>query len=471
MNDLDLLRQFTRDQSQDAFSALVKRHLGLVYSAALRQVRSPQLAEEVAQSVFTDLARSASRLKSHTVLTAWLYEVTRRTAINVVRGETRRRLREQIALEMNAINANADDWMQIEPLLDEAMQALDDTDRTAVLLRFFENKSLREVGQALGTTDDTARKRVNRAVERLHEFFTKRGVTISSSGLVVVITTNAVQAAPVGLAGAISTAAVVAGTTATGFSATLIELIASTKVKTAAITAAVGIGTGTWVFLQERAIADGRHDHRALVAQLAPLAETRAESERLDAERRLQIEAQRQRDELLRLRGQVAGLRNQLAERLAATAIAAAEIKRPLPDPPNASFRLAEAKDVGMGTPMATYQTRWWAGRTANFERFRQTWVEAPEVSEREKKRGLRQMETHYKAVSGTNGTRWVEDYQEARLVRQKLSDDETEIELTVQSRGTAGWQSGSIRLRRVGDEWKFLMLMQTNALTPDIPE
>jgi len=171
--------------------------------------------EEVAQSVFTDLARNAARLKPDTILTAWLYEVTRRTAINVVRGEARRQLREKIALEMNAMNANADDWTQIEPLLDEAMHALDDTDRTAVLLRFFENKSLREVGQTLGTTDDTARKRVNRAVEHLREFFAKRGVTVGASGLVTVISTNAVQAAPVGLAVAISTAALTVTTITT----------------------------------------------------------------------------------------------------------------------------------------------------------------------------------------------------------------------------------------------------------------
>src|SRR5688572_18093121 len=94
-DDLALLTQFTRDQSQDAFTALVQRHLGLVYCAALRQVRSPQLAEEIAQSVFTDLARSAARLGPNTILTAWLYQVTRRTAINVVRGEARRRVREQ----------------------------------------------------------------------------------------------------------------------------------------------------------------------------------------------------------------------------------------------------------------------------------------------------------------------------------------------------------------------------------------
>src|SRR6266542_44901 len=115
--DLDLLREFTRDQSQHAFTALVQRHLDLVYCAALRQVRSHQLAEEVAQSVFTDLARNAARLKSDTILTAWLNTITRRTAIDLIRRESRRQLREQIALEMNAMNPTADDWTQIESLL------------------------------------------------------------------------------------------------------------------------------------------------------------------------------------------------------------------------------------------------------------------------------------------------------------------------------------------------------------------
>jgi RNA polymerase sigma factor (sigma-70 family) len=191
-SDLDLLGQFTRDHSQDAFPALVNRHVNLVYSAALRQARSPQLAEEVAQSVFADLARNADKLKSDTILTAWLYQVARRTAIDVVRRESRRQLREQIASEMNTMNATAADWTHIKPFLDEAMDALDDTDRTAVLLRYFENKTLREVGATLGTTDDAAQKRVSRAIERLREFFAKRGVTVDASGLVVVISANAV---------------------------------------------------------------------------------------------------------------------------------------------------------------------------------------------------------------------------------------------------------------------------------------
>ena len=236
-NDLALLREFIRDQSQDAFTALVQRHLGLVYCAALRQVRSPQLAEEVAQSVFTDLARNAARLKPDTVLSAWLYEVTRRTAINVVRGESRRQLREQIALEMNAMNATSDDWRQIEPLLDDAMHALDDTDRTAILLRYFENKSLRDVGESLGTTDDTARKRVSRAVERLREFFTKSGVTVGASGLALAISDHAVQEAPVGLAVTISTATALAGKTATVGKAMAMTTLQKTLVAAAFVTA------------------------------------------------------------------------------------------------------------------------------------------------------------------------------------------------------------------------------------------
>lgn len=252
--DQVLLVEFSRDQSQDAFTALVQRHLGLVYCAALRQVRSSQLAEEVAQSVFVDLARNAGRLKPDTNLTAWLYEVTRRTAINVVRAEARRQLREQIALEMNAMNATADDWTQIEPLLEEAMHALDEADRTAILLRFFENKSLREVGETLGTTDDTARKRVNRAVERLREFLSKGGVTVGASGLVLALSASAVQAAPVGLAATISTAAL-AGTTmtATAGAATLNAIAMTTLQKALLTTTLIALVVAAPFVIQHRA--------------------------------------------------------------------------------------------------------------------------------------------------------------------------------------------------------------------------
>lgn len=235
-SDLDLLRRFARENAQDAFAEVVRRHLNLVFSAALRQVRSPQLAEEVAQSVFADLARNARKLKPDTILPSWLYSVTRRTAIDAIRKESRRRLREQTAVEMNDMNATANDWTQIAPLLDDAMAALDETDRSAILLRYFENKNLREVGESLGTSDDVAQKRVSRAVERLREFFSKRNVTIGASGLAVLISANGVQSAPVGLSAVILT--VITGTTKT-LGLTMIQKLLITGITATAVGSAV----------------------------------------------------------------------------------------------------------------------------------------------------------------------------------------------------------------------------------------
>jgi RNA polymerase sigma factor (sigma-70 family) len=317
--DLDLLRQFTRDRSQDAFTTLVKRHVNLVHSAALRQVRSPQLAEEVAQSVFADLARHAAELKPGTVLTAWLYQVTRWTAIDVVRKESRRQLREQIAVEMTNMNATAADWTHIAPLLDDAMAALDETDRSAILLRYFENQSLREVGAALGTSDDAAQKRVSRAVEQLREFFSQRNVTIGASGLVVVISANAVQAAPIGLAATISAAAVLAGTavhTSTVIAAT--KAIAMTTIQKALITATLAVVAGAGIYEAHQA-AQLREQNQTLQQQQAPLADQiqQMQRERDDATNRLAdlqdelAKANSNNLELLKLRNEVTMLKRQ----------------------------------------------------------------------------------------------------------------------------------------------------------------
>src|SRR3569833_437296 len=245
--DAQLLRDYAEAKSQDAFTQLVRRHLDLVYSAAVRQVRSPQLAEEISQSVFTDLARAADKLKPDTVLTAWLYQVARRTAIDVIRRESRRQARERLAVEMAAMNTTAD-WNQIAPVLEDAMETLDETDRAAILLRYFENKSLREVGQSLGTSDDAAQKRVSRAVERLREFFSKRGVTIGAGGLVVLISANAVHAAPVTLLPAISTT-VLAGTTihgSTAINATKSAVMPTLQKTIAGTVVAALVGTGIY---------------------------------------------------------------------------------------------------------------------------------------------------------------------------------------------------------------------------------
>jgi RNA polymerase sigma factor (sigma-70 family) len=317
-SDLDLLRQFAHENSQDAFSEIVRRHLDLVYSAALRQVRSPQLAEEVAQSVFADLARDARKLKPDTVLTAWLYAVARRTAIDTVRKEARRQLREQIAVEMTNMNATADDWAQIAPLLDDAMAALDETDRAAILLRYFENKSLREVGQSLAISDDAAQKRVSRAVESLREFFSKQRLTIGAGGLAVLISANAVQSAPVGLAAMISTALAGTAVQTSTFIATT-KTIAMTTLQKSIIVAALAVAAGTGLYAEHQ--NSKQHDAiQSLQQQLVPLTAQiqQLQQERDDATNRLaallaenaQPESGSNQPELLRLRGELTRLQN-----------------------------------------------------------------------------------------------------------------------------------------------------------------
>ncbi len=315
--DSQLLDRYLREKSQAAFAELVRRHLDLVYSAALRQVRSPQLAEEISQSVFTDLARDAHKLKPDTVLTAWLYQVARRTAIDVVRRESRRQARERLAVEMAAMNS-ASDWTQIEPLLDDAMDALEETDRAAVLLRYFDNKSLREVGQALGTSDDAAQKRVSRAVDRLREFFSKRGVTVGAAGLVVVISANAAQAAPAGLAAAISTATVFAATTVqTSTTIAATKAIAMTTFQKALVASTVALLAGTGIYAARQA-----SQIHALKQQQAPLIQqlTQLQQERDDATNREAALVDKiagmesDQAELLKLRGEIGLLHNQTNE-------------------------------------------------------------------------------------------------------------------------------------------------------------
>ena len=295
--DLDLLKAYAQHGSEPAFTELVGRHLDLVYSTALRQVKSSQLAEDVAQAVFRDLAQSGRLLKPNTVLAAWLYQVTRRTALNVSRGEARRQAREQIAVELAAMNATTSDWTQIEPLLDEAMETLDEPDRAAILLRYFENKNLRDVGKTLGVGEDAAQKRVSRAVERLRGLFAERNVTIGASGLVVLISTNAVQAAPVGLAVLISSfAALAASPGAT--TATAINTITMTTLQKSLIGATLAAAIGAGIYEAHEAstakrnlvdlLADQESLHRQIQAARGELddartrlAQTEAENEQL----------------------------------------------------------------------------------------------------------------------------------------------------------------------------------------------
>src|SRR5437667_10543998 len=209
LTDQQLLRDYTGRRSEAAFAELVQRHVDFVYSAALRMVRDAHLAEDVSQGVFLALARNARQLADRPVLSGWLHRTTQNLSANTVRSDVRRRAREQEAGAINELLSAEPEtvWENIAPHLDEALGELNEGDRDAVLLRYFERKSAREIAQTLGTSEDAAQKRVSRAIERLREFFAKRGITVGASGLVVVITANGVQSAPIGLAAAISGAA------------------------------------------------------------------------------------------------------------------------------------------------------------------------------------------------------------------------------------------------------------------------
>lgn len=237
-SDTELLQDYATRSSEPAFAALVTRHLDWVHSAALRQVRDPHLAEEVAQTVFVILARKAARLRPGTILSGWLYRTVLFAARTALRTEHRRQRREQEAQQMHP-NPNDSDrnWEEFAPILDEALGRLGAKDRDAVVLHYFEKKSLREVGLALGTNEDAAQKRVSRAVEKLRRSITRRGVLAPGVALAPLLAAHAVQAAPAGLASSITTASL-AGTTAVSASTlTLTQgtlaLMAWTKTKSA----------------------------------------------------------------------------------------------------------------------------------------------------------------------------------------------------------------------------------------------
>ena len=320
----DLLAEYRRNSSDAAFRELVTRYVDLVFSTALRLVEGDtHWAEDVTQTVFVDLARLARTLPHEVRLGGWLHRHTCFVAANTMRGERRRRSRERQAVEMNMLKNHSEaDFSQVAPLLDEAINELGEADRTAILLRFYERQDFRAVGQALGSNEDAARMRVTRALEKLEDFLKRRGVTTSAASLGVVLTANAVQAAPVGLAVTISTAAALAGTTiATTATATATKAIAMTTLQKAIIGAALVAAVGTGIY-EARQATIARAEVETLKRQHAPLVEQIQRLQRGldDATNRVSsltaelASTKKNNLELLKLRSEVGTLRTQLAD-------------------------------------------------------------------------------------------------------------------------------------------------------------
>lgn len=282
-------------------------------------VRDPHLAEDVTQGAFAALAQNAGQLSDRLVLSGWLHRTAQNIASKSVRSDVRRRAREQEVFAMNELLSSEPDvtWEHIEPYLDEALGELSEPDRDALLLRYFERKSARDMAQTLGTTEDAAQRRVSRAVERLREFFAKRGVSIGASGLVVAISANAVQAAPVGLAVTISAAAATLVGTSIDTAITATKAIVMSTLQKTIIGAALAIAIGSGTY-EARQTARLREQNHVLQQRQAPFAEQiqQLARERDNATRQLAAlreeneRLNRNQAELLKLRGEVGVLRN-----------------------------------------------------------------------------------------------------------------------------------------------------------------
>lgn len=248
-DDAELLRRYAEEKSEDAFAELVRRHIDFVYAAALRQARgNAPLAQDVAQVVFTDLARKAATLARHEVVVGWLHTATRFAVAKAIRSESRRTAREQEGYAMNEALGESDapvDWARLHPVLDDVLGELKERERAAILLRFFEKKPLAEVGAKLSLTESAARSCVDRALEKMRTLLSRRGVNSTAAALGVALTNSVGVAAPAGLAAKVSGAALAGAGSGAATTLGLVNFMSTTKLVAVASTliALVAIGT------------------------------------------------------------------------------------------------------------------------------------------------------------------------------------------------------------------------------------
>jgi RNA polymerase sigma factor (sigma-70 family) len=343
LSDQQLLRNYAERRQETAFAELVHRHVNLVYSAALRMVHDSHQAQDVTQGVFVALAANAPRLANHPVLSGWLHCTARNLAANTVRAAVRRQIREQEAAAMSEpLPTDEPAWAAVAPQLDAALEELNEADREALLLRYFERKSAPEIARLLGVSGEAAQKRVSRALERLRAGLTRRGAAASAGGLAAVLVVNAVQAAPAALTGNICTAALAGATVSTSAIFTATKTIAMTTLQKTLVTITVAALAGVSGYEAFHA-ADLNQQIQTARREQAPLTQQiqQLQSERDEATQALaQLRAENRRlnqnqSELLELRGKAARLLQQTAAETANTS------PRPLAEDPGRELGLA----------------------------------------------------------------------------------------------------------------------------------
>ena len=272
--DAQLLRRYAMERSEAAFAELVHRHVDLVYSAACRLMSGDvHRAQDVTQQVFAELARRARHLSEHPALLGWLYTTIRRMALRAIRTEQRRTAREQEANIMNELlrePATEPDWEHLRPVLEDAMHELGEKDRMAVLLRFFKNNSLNEVGLALGLTENAARMRVDRALDKLRLCLARKGVRSAAAALALTLSGHAVTSAPAGFAASLASATLAGAASSTGSSLTFLKVMATTKLKLG-LAVLVVAGTAATLVMQQQSQASLRAQNQTLRQQILQL--------------------------------------------------------------------------------------------------------------------------------------------------------------------------------------------------------
>ena len=358
MEDAELLRRYAESRSEEAFAELVRRRIGLVYSIALRQTRGDAHgAKDATQAVFTDLARKAATLAQRPVLAGWLCRSAQFAASDLMRAARRRAVREHEAHLMQEISTPdtaARDWEKIRPALDEVLNALDERDRDAIVLRYFDGRPFAEIGERLRLTENAARMRVERALEKLRARLVRRGVTSTHAALAAALAHQAAAAVPAGLAGSVTGVALAAGTTGGGLAAAVVVFMSMNKLPFGIAVSLAAAGLAAWS-VQARETTALARDVAALRDRAQTIATLRAENLAL-ARAGNEVEQLREDNRgLPRLRGEAAMLRQRAPATLGTVN---SPTKSNPPHPPVLDDELVTIRlpDADLQTVLSVYQ-------------------------------------------------------------------------------------------------------------------
>jgi RNA polymerase sigma factor (sigma-70 family) len=357
LEDSELLRRYVQERTEEAFAEVVRRHIDFVYGVALRRVgNDTHLAQEVCQDVFGAVAAKAAELARRPLLKGWLHTAAQFSAARTVRGEQRRKAREHQAHIMHELNEDttARQWNQLRPIIDETISELGERDREAVLLRFFEERTFPEIGAKLSLSEDAARMRVERALEKIRTLLARQGVTSTSAALGVALASQRVIAAPAGFATAVTSAALAgtsagAGIGALGAFGTFFAM-SKIKIGIAAVLVVAGVATAVREVQAGRVLSE---EIRSLQNNRQAIEQARVENERLSASFATTAEKNPDASELGRLRNRIALLKAR------PEGVVDSEMKP-----------ITAYANAGWSTPLAAYETQLWSRTTGDVSEF-----------------------------------------------------------------------------------------------------